>query len=147
MPLRDRVRGEQSTGLGADPAGRLARSARMKALTERDLEGFRDGRDGRAFDKLGAHPDADGARFAVWAPNAEHVEVASDMNDWRGHGLERLGGTGVWQGYVRGAVKGMRYKYRVHSKYGGYAVEKADPYGRLHEVAPGTASIVWTLDQ
>jgi 1,4-alpha-glucan branching enzyme len=120
----------------------------MKPLTERDLEGFTGGRDGRAFEKLGAHPDAAGARFSVWAPNAERVEVVGDMNGWRGDEarLERLGPTGVWQGYVRGAVRGTRYKYRIHSKYGGYVVDKADPYGRLHEVAPGTASIVWTLD-
>jgi 1,4-alpha-glucan branching enzyme len=119
----------------------------MKLLTERDLEGFRAGRDGRAFDKLGAHPDPEGTRFAVWAPNADEVDVIGDMNDWRGHRLEPLGASGVWQGYIRGARKGARYKYRIRSRFGDYVVEKADPYGRLHEVAPGTASIVWTYGE
>jgi hypothetical protein len=49
-------------------------------LTPRDLEGFNAGRDARVFEKLGSFPSADGAWFAVWAPDAGHsssVEVTS----------------------------------------------------------------------
>lgn len=121
-------------------------------LTPKDLEGFSAGHDGRAHEKLGValgtHEGADGAYFAVWAPNAERIEVVGDFNDWRGDKSELwpVDHTGVWQGFVKGAQKGHRYKYRVFSKLNNYVVEKADPYGVLHEVAPGTCSIVWSLD-
>jgi 1,4-alpha-glucan branching enzyme len=84
----------------------------------------------------------------VWAPEAERVEVIGDFNEWR-HGatpLEPIEGTGVWQGIVRGDLREQRYKYRIHSKHRGYIAEKADPYGFLHEVAPATSSLVWSLD-
>ncbi|HVH43696.1 MAG TPA: 1,4-alpha-glucan branching protein GlgB, partial [Labilithrix sp.] len=121
-------------------------------LSARDLEGFNAGRDARAFEKLGVrlgtHEGEAGAFFAVWAPEAHHVEVVGDFNDWRGGEASRLWqieSTGVWQGFIRGLAGGERYKYRVHSRHNGYVCDKADPYGRLHEVAPGTASIVWSL--
>jgi 1,4-alpha-glucan branching enzyme len=118
-------------------------------LSEKDLEGFNAGRDARAFEKLGARPtrDGSGAWFAVWAPSAERVEVVGDMNGWNGSDsrLMPIGHTGVWQGFVRGAVRGTNYKYRLFSRHHGHVGDKADPYGLLHEVAPRTASIVWSL--
>ncbi|HEY8077179.1 MAG TPA: 1,4-alpha-glucan branching protein GlgB [Labilithrix sp.] len=126
----------------------IRRDSMRRPLTAKDLEGFNAGRDARAFDKLGSFPEGDGAWFAVWAPDAASIEVVGDWNDWRGGDDARLGPlehTGVWQGFVRGAVRGQRYKYRVHSRHDGYVVDKADPYARLHEVAPGTASHVWQL--
>jgi 1,4-alpha-glucan branching enzyme len=113
-------------------------------LDEVVLSGFVEGHDARAYEKLGAHPTADGVSFAVWAPNAEQVSVIGDWNEWRpGESpLRPVGATGVWHGVVRGARVGHRYKYRIASRLGGYVVEKADPYGFLHEVAPKTASIV-----
>jgi 1,4-alpha-glucan branching enzyme len=119
-------------------------------LSAKDLEGFNAGRDARAFEKLGARPGVhdgvEGTFFAVWAPDAQRIEVVGDFSDWQGRDEAALGpieGTGVWQGFVRGVTRGQRYKYRVHSRHDGYVCDKADPYGRLHEVAPGTASIVW----
>jgi 1,4-alpha-glucan branching enzyme len=42
--------------------------------------------------------------------------------------------------------KGALYKLHIRSNVKGYEVAKADPYALRHEVAPGTASIVWSLD-
>jgi 1,4-alpha-glucan branching enzyme len=119
-------------------------------LTAQDLEGFNGGRDARAHEKLGValgkHEGQDGAYFAVWAPNADRVEVIGEFNDWGGQNeLWPIEGTGCWQGFVRGARQEQRYKYRIYSKLNGYSVNKADPYGYLHEVAPGTCSVVWPL--
>jgi 1,4-alpha-glucan branching enzyme len=47
---------------------------------------------------------------------------------------------------VAGLGRGARYKYRITSRYGGHRVDKADPYGVLHEVPPQTASRVWSLE-
>ncbi|HEX9638388.1 MAG TPA: 1,4-alpha-glucan branching protein GlgB, partial [Acidobacteriota bacterium] len=45
-----------------------------------------------------------------------------------------------------GPGKGSIYKYHVVSKFHGYRVDKADPYGLHHETPPKTGSIVWDLD-
>jgi len=55
-------------------------------LTDQDVYLFREGTLFRAYDKLGAHlceiDGVPGARFGVWAPNAERVSVMGDFNDW-----------------------------------------------------------------
>lgn len=99
----------------------------------------------RLYDRLGAHPDGDGTRFAVWAPNADQVSVIGEFNRWL-PGTDPLvkGEGGVWTGRVRGVGKGALYKF--HIRNGNYQVAKADPYARRSELAPGTASIVWPFE-
>ena len=41
--------------------------------------------------------------------------------------------------------QGEVYKYEIKSRYNGYLVEKADPYGFYAELRPKTASIVWDV--
>lgn len=102
--------------------------------------------------KLGAHPvEVEGQRgtsFAVWAPNARRVSVMGDFNDWDKdeYPLRPHGSSGIWEGFVPNVGVGAHYKYHIQSNHGGYKVDKADPYGYLHEVPPQTASIVWELD-
>ncbi len=117
---------------------------RPDRLTELDLSGFNQGHDARAYEKLGAHPVEGGVAFAVWAPNAKRVSVIGDWNSWNPEAsmLRPIGQTGVWHVVVSQAQRGHLYKYRIESRYGGYVVEKADPYGFLHETPPQTASIV-----
>jgi len=121
---------------------------RVDALVPQDLQGFRDGVDARAYEKLGAHVVAGGVAFAVWAPNASGVSVIGDFNGWNGqsHPLAPVGDTGVWHGVVAGMKAGDVYKYRVVSRDTGEVLEKADPYGSLHETPPCTASIVSVSD-
>ena len=55
------------------------------ALSEFDLHLFAEGRHWHIYNVLGAHlgnqRGIEGARFAVWAPNAQAVSVIGDFND------------------------------------------------------------------
>jgi len=121
-------------------------------LTADDLHLFHEGNHGRLYQKLGAHAASEdgvpGVRFGVWAPNAVSVSVFGDWNDWdeAGRPLEPLGEGGVWSGFVPGLKKGALYKFHIVSRFNDYKVNKADPFGILHEVPPRTASVVWDLD-
>jgi maltooligosyltrehalose trehalohydrolase len=63
--------------------------------------------------RLGATPSADGngTRFAVWAPNADRVDVVLLDPDER-VALEHAG-DGVFTGVAASAGPGRRYRYRL----------------------------------
>jgi 1,4-alpha-glucan branching enzyme len=111
-------------------------------MNDFDLHLFEEGTHGRLWEKLGAHAEAGGTRFSVWAPRADDVAVAGDFNRWRPQSLER-GPGGIWGGFVEGVTVGSMYKYRLLA--GGRELWKADPMALHAERAPGTASIVWDL--
>jgi 1,4-alpha-glucan branching enzyme len=121
-------------------------------LTKDDLYLFNEGTHNRLYQKLGAHARTTsgitGTNFAVWAPNAERVSVIGDFNDWQPEQTEMraIGASGIWETFVPELGRGARYKYRIESRYNGFRIDKADPFGFLHEVPPATASIVWDLD-
>ena len=122
----------------------------LNFLGPNDLHLFNEGTQRQLWEKLGAHPlvadGQPGTHFAVWAPNADRVEVIGDFNGWNsGTALHPCGNSGIWAGFVRGVGKGALYKYRIHSN-NGFCVDKADPIGFFHEVAPKTASVVWDLE-
>jgi 1,4-alpha-glucan branching enzyme len=131
-----------------DPRTRRPRTV----LTKDDLYLFNEGRHNRLYQKLGAHPRSaagvDGTNFGVWAPNAQRVSVIGDFNDWQPDSTElhAIGQSGIWEAFVPGVSRGARYKYHVESRYNGFSVDKADPFGFMHEVPPATASIVWDLN-
>jgi 1,4-alpha-glucan branching enzyme len=131
-----------------DPRKRRPRTV----LTRDDLYLFNEGRHNRLYQKLGAHSRSvagvDGTNFGVWAPNAQRVSVIGDFNDWQPDSTElhAIGQSGIWEAFVPGISSGARYKYHVESRYNGFSVDKADPFGFMHEVPPATASIVWDLD-
>jgi 1,4-alpha-glucan branching enzyme len=118
------------------------------ALGDLDIHLFREGKHPRLHEHLGSHPQDGGTHFAAWAPNASAVSVIGDFNGWQpgANALEQLGDTGIWQGFVPNVGKGTLYKLHIRSKLRGYEVAKTDPFALRHEVAPGTASIVWTTD-
>lgn len=121
-------------------------------LSAEDLFLFNEGTHYRLHDKLGARVvtrnGTMGVQFAVWAPNAHYVAVVGDFNRWDAgqHALAQHGTSGVWEGFVPGIGQGLIYKYHIASKFNGYTVNKADPFGFMHEVPPKTASVVWPLD-
>jgi 1,4-alpha-glucan branching enzyme len=117
-----------------------------------DFHLLAEGTHAKLYEKLGAHPAQHngkaGTRFAVWAPNAETVEVIGDWSGWNGGGLRLSAArdTGVWQGFAEGVGPGQKYKYRISSRHGGYTVNKADPFAFAAETPPATASLVAALD-
>jgi 1,4-alpha-glucan branching enzyme len=121
-------------------------------ITDYDLHLFAEGHHLYAYEKLGAHPykidGVSGVRFAVWAPNAYHVGVVGNFNAWdaRTHPMRLHEGSGVWELFVPGLSAGEVYKYDVRSRFNGYRVEKADPYGFFCEMRPRDASVVVDID-
>ncbi len=116
--------------------------------SELDLFLFGTGQHTRIWDFLGScagiHNEVVGARFAVWAPRARSVAVLGDMNYWsteNAYRLERLGDSGIWQGFIPGAVSGQRYKYRIESDNGS-SLERADPYATQSAEPPSAGSVI-----
>ncbi|MFN2385731.1 MAG: 1,4-alpha-glucan branching protein GlgB [Thermoanaerobaculia bacterium] len=130
------------------PAGRPARPEDFSLLTEEDVYLFNEGSHLSLHEKLGAHPvtvaEAPGVFFAVFAPNALQVSVVGDFNGWTpdSHSLRPRGSSGIWERFFPGIPEGSAYKYRVVSRYRGFWMDKTDPFGSYHEVAPRTASRV-----
>src|SRR5690606_18052234 len=53
--------------------------------------------------------------------------------------------SGLWEGFIPGALEGHRYKYHITSNYHGHQAEKADPFAFYNEPPPGNASIIRRL--
>ena len=125
----------------------------LPTLGEIDLHLIGEGRHENLWEVLGAHVHTyatpagpvTGTSFAVWAPNALGVRVTGDFDFWSGAALpmRSLGSSGVWELFVPGVGDGSRYKFRILGKDGQWR-EKADPMAFAAEVAPATASIVYT---
>ncbi|MEF8815964.1 MAG: 1,4-alpha-glucan branching protein GlgB [Salinibacter sp.] len=122
----------------------------MPHLTDDDIYYWRQGTHTHSYERMGAHPNQQGTWFSVWAPHAERVEVTGDFNDWRfgADVLERREG-GLWEGYVRGARPGDKYKY--HLQADGEWFDRTDPYAfRMEPPAQNTyeglSAIVTDLD-
>jgi 1,4-alpha-glucan branching enzyme len=131
----------------ARPEPAAERSA--PALSDFDTYLFRQGTHQRLYERLGAHADATGTRFSVWAPNARSVSVVGDWNGWNGNAdllRPRADESGIWEGRVDGARPGHRYKFRIASLRDGYQADKADPFAFASERPPETASVIASLD-
>ena len=122
--------------------------AHRSPLTEHDIYLFREGTHTKLYGKLGCRLEADGAHFAVWAPNAEAVAVIGDFNGWDGAAhpmFPRWDSSGIWERFVAGVAAGTAYKFRITPRRGA-AFDKADPYALYAELPPKTASRAWRLD-
>ncbi len=118
-------------------------------FTDFDISLFKNGSHYNLFDKFGAHTvtvnGIEGTYFSVWAPTAKSVSVIGNFNFWQGEQHElnvRWDSSGIWEGFIPNITHGELYKYRIESNNNGIITEKADPYGRLCELPPKTASIV-----
>ncbi|MGO9119139.1 MAG: 1,4-alpha-glucan branching protein GlgB [Desulfomonilaceae bacterium] len=121
-------------------------------LGEQDLHFIGQGKHYELYEKLGAHPQemagVDGTSFAVWAPNAKRVSVVGEFNRWDGrlYPMRSMGSSGIWELFVPGVGPGEFYKYEIKTKSNDLRI-KTDPYAFAMELRPGTASIVWDIDQ
>jgi 1,4-alpha-glucan branching enzyme len=117
-------------------------------LSDQEIHLFNEGRLLEAWRSLGAQPmkldDADGVRFAVWAPNAERVSVVGGFNNWDGriHAMRVRGGSGIWELFIPGLAAGDLYKFEIRNRDTGAIMVKADPYAQGFEMRPGTAAVV-----
>ena len=127
--------------------------ARQNAMTtttggppgEVDLHLFNEGTHRHIHRFLGAHPDAAGSWFAVWAPNAARVAVVGDFTGWQQeHPLEPVAGSGLWAAHVPDAQVGQSYRYTI-TTYGRDRLEKADPVAAAATEPPATASVIADL--
>ena len=119
-------------------------------ITEADQYVFAQGCHYEIYEKMGAHKTVvdgvEGVYFAVWAPNAQYVNVAGTFNDWDiyEYNMGRLGEGGVFALFVPGVKEDDLYKYVITTP-SGEKIYKADPYGNYMEVRPGNASKVTDL--
>src|SRR5688500_4758798 len=118
-------------------------------FTDYDITLMQSGMHCRLYQKFGSHPaEVDGKKgvtFAVYAPAAKRVSVIGDFNRWQVgiHDLfPRWDSSGVWECFIPDIEPGSYYKYQIES-ISGWKGTKADPYGRLHEHPPMTATKIW----
>jgi 1,4-alpha-glucan branching enzyme len=120
-------------------------------LKEEDVYLFNEGNHYRLYEHLGAHSmtlgETRGTYFAVWAPNAERVQVIGDFNRWGeiSQDLYPHGVSGIWEGFLPEVKNGDLYKFRIDSRGQDYRVDKADPFAFHNEIPPKTGSVVWDL--
>jgi 1,4-alpha-glucan branching enzyme len=118
-------------------------------FTEFDIDLFKAGKHFRLYQKLGAHSisieNTKGVYFAVWAPNAKHVNVIGNFNHWNKHShalFPRWDHSGIWEGFIPNLNQGEVYKFMIETPEGEF-LEKADPFAYFSELPPKTASVVW----
>ena len=68
-----------------------------------------------AYEVFGAHPDDNGVRFTVYAPNAVSVAVIGDFNGWDENAtrLQKINDAGMWEAYFSGIKVYDNYKLLV----------------------------------
>ena len=77
--------------------------------------------DYRSYNFLGAHftdiDGIDGVLFAVWAPNADAVNVTGDFNNWSGtaNPMTKADDSGIWSVFIPGLREWDAYKYEIHA--------------------------------
>lgn len=114
-------------------------------MDQRKTKAFFEGRDIHAYNIFGAHLEANGVRFRVYAPNAKNISVIGTFNDWDDQASKmKKDKRGIWECFVEGAKDKDSYKYRVWQA-NGELVDKMDPYAFYSELRPNTASIVSDL--
>ncbi|HPN32275.1 MAG TPA: 1,4-alpha-glucan branching protein GlgB [bacterium] len=123
-----------------------------ESLTKFDRYLFNRAQHYKIYDKMGAHiievDGVKGVHFAVWAPNAQRVSVVGNFNNWDGrrHQMKlNADWSGIWQLFIPDLKHGDFYKYEIKGARGELFL-KADPYAFYSELRPGTASVVWNID-
>jgi len=107
----------------------------------------------KAYELLGAHfktlDGVEGVHFVVSAPSAQRVSVVGSFNDWDGrrHPMRKYHDQGLWELFIPHLKSGDQYKYEIKTFNDEWPLKKADPYAYYAELRPGTASIVYDIDE
>lgn len=120
-------------------------------LTDEDIRNFQAGTNYSIYEKFGSHSiqvQGDwGIYFCVWAPNASHLFVTGNFNDWDkiSHPLTpRWDNSGIWEGFIPKLGLGELYKYNIVG-FENKVTEKGDPLANFWELKPLTSSITWDM--
>ena len=111
---------------------------------------FHEGTFYKSHEFLGAHKvkgdDGDAVRFVVWAPNAKHITLMGDFNDWNEDDLplKRIEESGLFSICVYGVEVFDTYKYRIVAHNDEVRI-KADPYAFHAELKPKSGSKVYDI--
>lgn len=118
-------------------------------MTEYDEYLFHEGKHYECYKFMGSHIRIEnrkrGVRFTTWAPNAEEIYVVGDFSNWNideDFKLEKTTDRGIWTIFVKDAKKNDKYKFAIRGRGQSEFILKADPYARLSELRPDTASKV-----
>ena len=120
-------------------------------ISDLDVHLFAGGTHYEIYNKLGATAinidGIDGVLFALWAPNAKRVSVVGDFNGWNGlrNPMRRLQQSGIWELFVPGLQNYDKYKFEIKTQ-SGEVFQKCDPYAHFAELRPGTASMVYDIE-
>ncbi|MEK3787458.1 1,4-alpha-glucan branching protein GlgB [Paenibacillus sp. FSL K6-1230] len=121
------------------------------SISQQDIYLFHEGTHYGSHRIMGARMTVEngtpGVRFTVWAPNAQHVGLAADFNQWNGQqdSLYKIPQSGIWTRFFPGIQEGTFYKYDITAA-DGERMLKADPYALRAELRPATASVVASLE-
>lgn len=119
----------------------------MSQINQEDLYLFHTGNAQKAWLTFGAHklPGQKMYQFCVWAPNAQHVSVVGEFNQWNIDSCPmKREPDGTFTACCP-AYHGALYKYYIVG-YDGIVRYKADPFAFSSELRPGNASRIWALD-
>ncbi|EOR19855.1 glycogen branching enzyme [Clostridium sartagoforme AAU1] len=130
-------------------AQEVKNKAKKGQLINIDIDSFHEGRNYSSYWLLGSHCIVEnrkrGVRFTTWAPNASEIYVVGDfcefkpINEFK---MEKVNEKGLWSIFILGLREGAKYKYYIVNKNNERGIYKADPYAKLSEIRPNTASIV-----
>lgn len=118
---------------------------------ETDVYLFHEGNNNNLYKFLGSHIYSDDlgtyTRFLVWAPNAKHVNLVGDFNDWDNYSLplQKLHDGEIWEICLRYVKIFDSYKYRIVTQ-DSEVLYKADPFAFHSELRPKTASKVYDIE-
>ena len=125
----------------------------LSTLTDMDIYLFKQGNHAKLYEKFGSHKMLNnhrtGVHFSLWAPYAKSVSVEGDFNHYNRttHPLKlRQDDSGIWEGFIEGVEEGGTYKYHIISQHNNITHDKSDPFAFYSEIAPNSASKIWSLD-
>lgn len=123
-------------------------------LGDMDIYLLGEGKHRKSYQKFGAHcvehDGVQGVSFVVWAPNASHVAVVGDFNNWDGrlHPLRKRLECGAWEIFIpensayQNVSVGSNYKFEIKDQHGNLLPLKSDPYAIQAQFRPETSSVV-----